>query len=494
VITKVTHGWRTGGLIAYLMGPGRAEEHRRPRVIASWDGRDRGWQPARTGPGEWDLDLGPLIRALRAPVVAAGLPEESDGEGKHGYVWHCSVRVAAADRLLSDHEWGAITRELLDAAGIAERGDVGGPRWVAVRHADDHIHIAAVLVRQDTARRFWPHRDFPRLREAARRIEQRLGLTLTATGDGTAAPAPTRGELEKSRRQGRREPVRVELARAVREAAVVADDADTFIAALREAGYVAELRKAPSGDPLGYTVGRADDVSAAGVPVRYSGSKLGADLSLPKLLRRWAERDPPGSGHEAVVPGAVSQVQRARRVVTEARQFGGPAERQEDPAQVAHAVADVLTALRGWPGAGAEFGTAADLFDRAARPPRGRAGAPGASTLGLRRAARQLMRQRRVATGNELDGLITLAVALVALVKEIGAWQRERGRVHQSAAATATADVLEPWAAAWFERTKEPQTSAGAVRARGDVVDHALARGQPRGRPAGSRSLRQPRD
>jgi hypothetical protein len=75
VITKVVHGWRVGGLIAYLMGPGRAQERVRPRVIASWDGRDAGWQPAETGPGEFDRDLGPLIRAVRAPAVAAGLPD-----------------------------------------------------------------------------------------------------------------------------------------------------------------------------------------------------------------------------------------------------------------------------------------------------------------------------------------------------------------------------------------------------------------------------------
>jgi hypothetical protein len=55
------------GLLAYLMGLGRAEEHRRPRVVATWDGRDTECQPAATGSGEWDLELGPLIRLMRAP-------------------------------------------------------------------------------------------------------------------------------------------------------------------------------------------------------------------------------------------------------------------------------------------------------------------------------------------------------------------------------------------------------------------------------------------
>ena len=227
MITKVVHGRRVGGLIAYLMGPGRAEEHRRPRVIGSWDGKDAGWQPRPSGPGEWDFELGPLIRALRAPAVAARLSEKRDELGRRGFVWHCSARVAGADRVLSDTEWAGIARELLHGAGVAAKDDPGGPRWVAIRHADDHIHIAVVLVRQDTGRRFWPYRDFPRLRETARELERRLGLTLTAGPDGTAERAPLRGEREKAARQGR-VPARVELVRAVRRAAVGATDVVSF--------------------------------------------------------------------------------------------------------------------------------------------------------------------------------------------------------------------------------------------------------------------------
>ena len=262
MITKVVHGWRVGGLIAYLMGPGRAQEHVDPRVIASWDGRDGVWQPDQAGGGD---GLGPLIRALRAPAIAAGLPEQ-DGEGRRGYVWHCSARVAATDRVLSDGEWADIARELLDGSGVARRGDSGGPRWVAVRHAHDHIHLAVVLVRQDTGRRFWPSHDYPRLRETARRIERRLGLTLTAEADGTAAAAPERGELEKAHRQGR-EPARIELARAVRQAAVGASGVGGFVAELRTAGYLVELRRAPSGDPRlqDRPTGRRRGVAAAGV-------------------------------------------------------------------------------------------------------------------------------------------------------------------------------------------------------------------------------------
>lgn len=432
MITRVVHGWRPGGLIAYLMGPGRAEEHRRPRVVASWDGLDGRWQPAKSGPGEFDFELGPLIRALRAPAVAAGLPEQADAEGKRGYVWHCSARVADADRILSDAEWAGVARELLHGAGITERDDPGGPRWVAVRHADDHIHIAAVLVRQDTGRRFWPHHDYPRLRQAARELETRLGLTVTAAADGTAAPAPGRGELEKARRQGR-SPARAELAGAVRRAAVEGHDVESFVAALRCSGYRVELRRAPSGDVLGYKVARDGDVTAAGVPVLYSGSKLAPDLSMPQLLRRWQGAvDGPISLNEAA-----RTVRRARRTVREAR---------SGSTEVVHAAADVLTALSGWDRSPLSA-DAATAYDRAARTP-GHRDLEGDGGRDLRRVARGLVRYQRQIRGDDLSTVVALAVAVAALVQEVGRWHRRADRSHQAAAADAAADVVGRWSAA----------------------------------------------
>jgi hypothetical protein len=488
VITKVVHGWSAGGLITYLMGPGRAQEHRHPRVIASWDGRDAAWQPASTGPGEWDLELGPVIRALRAPAVGAGLPERPDESGRRGYVWHCSARVAAADRVLSDGEWAQIARELLDGAGVAPRDDAGGPRWFAIRHADDHIHIGVVLVRQDTCKRFWPYRDYPRLRETARAIERRLGLTLTAAADGTAARAPTRGELEKAARTGRA-PARVELLRAVKAAAVAAHGVDTFCAALREAGYLVELRYAPSGDPLGYKVARSGDLTASGEPVYYSGSRLAQDLSLPKLLRRWASAahgdGPTPVGRGAELRQAHRRLDRARRTLSSA-----PGQPHGD---LVSAVGDVLTALgaraRRHPDLGEELERAADLFDRAARPPRGPAVPPTAAGVELRRVARRLIRHPRLRSPDELAGGIALVVAVAALMQEIAAWQRQRGRVHQAAAAAAAARVVTAsLPSTWPTVPQAPGSTARAgVKAQLLGDDHGSAAGQPR---SGSRSRR----
>jgi hypothetical protein len=140
---------------------------------------------------------------------------------------------------------------------------------VAVRHAEDHIHIAAVLVRQDTGRRFWPHHDYPKLRTTARRIEQRLGLRVTAAPDGTVAPRPSRGEMEKAGRRGG-VPARVELRRAAQQAAVAATDVDGFVAYLQERGYRVGLRRAPSGDLI---------ITGLSAEIAQTLVAIGADIS-----------------------------------------------------------------------------------------------------------------------------------------------------------------------------------------------------------------------
>src|SRR5665811_1687784 len=50
---------------------------------------------------------------------------------------------AMVDRYLSDGEWRDIAATYLDRIGLAPRGDDLGVRWVAVRHADDHVHVVA---------------------------------------------------------------------------------------------------------------------------------------------------------------------------------------------------------------------------------------------------------------------------------------------------------------------------------------------------------------
>ena len=121
------------------------------------------------------------------------------------------VRAAPEDRLLSDAEWAQVAAQIMDRTGLAPDGDDLGVRWVAIRHAADHVHIVATLARQDGTRpRIW--NDFYRVREACQDAEARFGLRRTAPADRTAARRPSRAETEQAARRGWDEPPRVTAA------------------------------------------------------------------------------------------------------------------------------------------------------------------------------------------------------------------------------------------------------------------------------------------
>ncbi len=449
MIAKVVHGWRAGGLLAYLFGPGLADEHQNPRVIATWDGRDAVWQPARRGAGAHDLELGPLIRALQAPAVAAGLPLRAPKDAGRGYVWHCSVRLAESDRVLLDSDWASIARELLHDAGVATHEDRGGPRWVAIRHAEDHIHIAVVLVRQDTGRRFWPRHDYPKLRASARRIEARLGLRATAPAEKVAAKRPHRGELAKAERESRR-PAREVLRAAARRAALRSASVAEFEQALQREGLLVTIRRGPSGDALGYAIALPPDLLAAGEPIFHSGSKLAPDLSLPRLQQRW-DAQPRGPLSRVAASTAARRVGR----IADALGVG-----DGDVAAAGQGLCDVLTAMSAVADVGDRyrFSVAAEQIRAAtSTQPRPQGGGE------LTQLARRLMLVRRLQSKGEQAGVeLTLALARLALVLA----EHHRRRPHARTAIETAAQII---------RSLEPSTRSALAR---DAISREQARSQ----------------
>src|SRR4051795_11520519 len=91
----------------------------------------------------------------------------------------------------------------------------------------------------------------------------------------------------------------------------------------RSAGYRVELRRAPSGNLLGYKLARPGDTTAAGEPVFYSGSKLAPDLSLPRLQQRWARTPSPGTPGGAGREPGPSEVLEAVAAARAALRAGG---------------------------------------------------------------------------------------------------------------------------------------------------------------------------
>ncbi len=154
MIGKITapRGERVEPLIYYLYGPGRREEHTDPHIVAGW------WHPAELEPPLHEDGKRNFRRLLGL------LNQPNDALGKWGCarpVWHCSMRTAPGDTMLSDDEWVQIACDVMNRTGLSPYGqEDDAVRWVAIRHGDDHIHVVAMLARQDGRR---PRLDFERL-------------------------------------------------------------------------------------------------------------------------------------------------------------------------------------------------------------------------------------------------------------------------------------------------------------------------------------------
>jgi len=289
VIVRITRGSGMTGLVQYLAGPGKRNEHTDPHLVAG-DGVVLAW---------WD---DAQLNRPAAAGVAAHLDEPRRVTGTEvagGHVWHASLALPAADRRLSDERWAAVTAEFVAAMGFTDTGGRAPCRWAAVRHGvsaggNDHVHVVVCLVREDgTKADTW--RDYARASLAAAELEARHGLTVIesrALGRGSAGV--TGAEHNKAARLGQPEPARAGVARTVRAAAVASRDEGEFVGAVREAGLLIRPRYATGGTAVvvGYSV--AARPSTGERPVWFGGGRLDRDLTLPRLREAWpdsAERD-----------------------------------------------------------------------------------------------------------------------------------------------------------------------------------------------------------
>ncbi|GGX18387.1 mobilization protein [Streptomyces malachitofuscus] len=285
MIAKIGSGKSTAGLIRYLFDTKKAKDHTDPHLVASWDGFAS--DPGRAD--DFDATKLRLVADLDLRVKQA----RRLGRAPERHVWHCSVRAAPGDRHLTDAEWADIAHRIVAATGIAPQGDPDGCRWVAVRHADDHIHIAATKVRGDLrTARHW--NDYLTADKELAAIEKEYGLKRVVRGDRTAAQRPTRAETEKARRAGKTQTSRERLRTTVRQLVSIATGPQEFLHLLDGVeGVLVDVQHFPSGDLRGYKVAVEGDTNAAGEPVWFSGAKLAPDLSFPKIRERLADIEAP---------------------------------------------------------------------------------------------------------------------------------------------------------------------------------------------------------
>jgi len=185
--------------------------------------------------------------------------------------------------------------------------------------------------------------------------------------------------------------------------------------------------------------------------VFYSGGKLAADLTLPKLAARWA----PDSNASARAPdgrsgrgsrashgsGGLSEAQRAglwEQAIGAARQAtAAVGAHRDDPAGVADAAwaaSDFLASAARLVGGrrGGPLSAAAEDYDRAARQAWGRLPDPAAAGAGLR-AASGLLAAARTVRSPENAQLLALLAQLAVLAEAVGRMRTEQDRAVQPA-------------------------------------------------------------
>lgn len=464
-------GSRTYGLVYYLMGPGRANEHVDPRVIAGYKPAAELAPPARTD-GRAGLDVRGLVAALDRPVARLG------DRAPVRHVFHTVIANRAQDPVLSDGQWADISYDLMRELGLAgtEQGarDI---RWVAIRHDAAHVHLAGTLARADGTVATTPN-DFRAASTVRARMEARYGLGRTNSGDRTSTQRPERAETEKATRQGRGETERDTLRRLVRSAAAAAGSPAGFRAELGAAGvrFTPRMSTRQPGAVTGYKVSLLPSVSTE-TTVWFAGGQLDRDLTWPKLTGRWetqaaGDTRPPGTveAGPGVAPpvgdGAFERAQAARGAGLAAGDAATAV--RADPGavdEIAPATADLAAATAGmWQrrpdgrGPVAGFTRAGDLAQRAGRSPGGAAPAYGSQSTAMRAAVRRMLLAGQLSSGSDTAAWLALAAQVAVLLDAVADARLAQQRADQAAAARAAAAAYR----AELERAGRDPAAAGA--------------------------------
>lgn len=443
MMPNITKGTRLRGLLEYLFGPGRREEHVNARLVAGYDDLVV-LAPPRHGrnPDRWDL--GELVDRLDAPQSALG------ERGLRDYVLHCSLAVPVDERPVDDAEWRTIAEEFVARMGW------DGCRWVAVHHGrssggNDHVHVVVTRATEDGAP-LWLRGEYRQAQQACDGLEDEHGLLKRARRDGAGRPGATPVEVAQARAAGRPATGREVLRRHVRAAVAAAGSEAEWLSGMRAAGLLVAARTAAD-DPtrvVGYAVALPPEPGRR--PRWIAGGRLDGELSLTRIRHRWPETPPlDATAWQAtdatLTPTPARPVDRAqvwRRTATTladvaAQLHALPPDSPQWPA-AARATADLLTCLAvvAEPAGYGPLSRAADALTRAAAPRRHDPPVTTTTAVAARlsRAAARVATTGPARTSREAHVLLTVVVQAARLLVALADL---RAAQHQAAAAGAAA-------------------------------------------------------
>lgn len=314
MIPNIVTGGDTGGLMRYLVGPGRANEHTNPHVIAGSRDIVRKW-------GDWETislsqaseiatrldaymhEMGTFPTGKARRFNPATGQVEWNGEIEANHVWHCSLSLSPEEAALGDEVWGRIASDFMDEMGFTGSDGKAPCRWVAIHHGSaknggDHIHIAATIVREDGTK--WsPWYDQRRAQKACNVLEHRYGLLVVESREhARGSRCDSAAAQNAAKRAGASRTDRAVLEERLRAAATAATNEADFVRQARRLGVRLHPR---------FASGRTDIVVGYSAALRtengqqtrwWGGGRIARDLTLTQLRTRW--EDTPTSALEAV--------------------------------------------------------------------------------------------------------------------------------------------------------------------------------------------------
>lgn len=290
MIPKVTKGSRPHGLMTYLVGPGRHNEHSDPHLVngsatlmAWFDDAELSADSARQIANELDLNR-----------KAFGF----DSDEQH--IWQCSLSLSYEEGEQGDQRWAEIAQDFADRMGFTEASGKAPCQWVAMHHGqstkgNDHIHFVASRIREDGTK--WSDfRDYTNAQKVARELEREYGYRQLG-GEASSQRWLSRPEVEQQRADNARVATRFRLGDTVRACAVSSSSEGQFVRSMRRSGLLVRPRFAEGQASVitGFSV--AERPPKGKQPLWFGGGKLSKDLTLTALRRRWP--DQPGAVQEA---------------------------------------------------------------------------------------------------------------------------------------------------------------------------------------------------
>jgi hypothetical protein len=318
LIPNITRGAKMTGLVVYLAGPGRSNEHENPHVVTGHESivfaapaGELSHEDAIALAGELDTarvvfgtEVSVTSRRKMNAAIDDGVPRSvalADATSDQN-VWHCSLSLNPEEGELSDEKWATIAADFMKEMDFDDADSPRAPaRWVAIRHGKttaggDHIHIAASAVREDGTK-VNTFNDFKRAQAACNLLERRHDLVVLASREaerGTRGIKPA--EAARARRAGAPETARESMERTVRACATASKTEAEFVRRLRERKLLVRPRydKGSAGEVVGYSVATTPTPAdrANGIkPVWYGGGRLSKDLTLPRLRDEWDQSE-----------------------------------------------------------------------------------------------------------------------------------------------------------------------------------------------------------